>query len=257
MPWTVVLHASYNHISHAHCISPIDTPIFPRFYITLTSPDIRYSKLGGSNSTIPIASASGGTDAESAPAPLVGDIFSTSEDDLISIATGVGVAEYPLGTTFYGPRLWNGRLLYDVLSANVPCPTPATAAPTKLKIAQTEVVFEFLVQRPPEITEWDLYNLIDDSVTETVEGLLSGDSDDLAAMANKYNLELEEVVSVTSFGANLEGKKSCRTALVQLLRLPNKWIPVLSFFVLCDSPPLHWYNQRIAFLPTPNMFVWP
>lgn len=187
------------------------------FYITLTSPDIRYSKLGGGNTTTPIAVANGApshsssrTDAESAPAPLVGDIFSTSEDGLISIAIGVGVAEYPLGTTFYGPRLFNGRILYDVLSENVPCPTPAptTAAPTMF--AQTEVVYEFIVQRPPEIEEWDLYNLLDDSVTKTVEGLLTGDSDVLTAMATKYSLALEEVVSVTSFGANVEGKNPLR-----------------------------------------------
>ena len=186
------------------------------FYITLTSPDIRYSKLGGGNTTTPIASANGApsysssrTDAESAPAPLVGDIFSTSEDGLISIAIGIGVAEYPLGTTFYGPRLFNGRLLYDVLSENVPCPTPAptTAAPTRARLGQTEVVYEFIVQRPPEITEWDLYSLLDDSVTETVEGLLSGDSDDLTALTTKYSLALEEVVSVTSFGANVEGEE--------------------------------------------------
>lgn len=186
------------------------------FYITLTSPDIRYSKLGGGNTTTPIASANGApsysssrTDAESAPSPLVGDIFSTSEDGLVSIAIGVGVAEYPLGTTFYGPRLFNGRLLYDVLSENVPCPTPAptTAAPTRARLGQTEVVYEFIVQRPPEITEWDLYSLLDDSVTETVEGLLSGDSDDLTALTTKYSLALEEVVSVTSFGANVEGEE--------------------------------------------------
>ena len=186
------------------------------FYITLTSPDIRYSKLGGGNTTTPIASANGApsysssrTDAESAPAPLVGDIFSTSEDGLISIAIGVGVAEYPLGTTFYGPRLFNGRLLYDVLSENVPFPTqaPTTAAPTGAILGQTEVVYEFIVQRPPEITEWDLYSLLDDSVTATVDGLLSGDSDDLTALNTKYSLTLEEVVSVTSFGANVEGEE--------------------------------------------------
>jgi len=185
------------------------------FYITLTSPDIRYSKFGDINSTNPIASANGApappysssrTDAESAPAPIVGDIFSTSEDGLIAISIGVGVAEYPLGTTFYGPRLWNGRLLFDVVSGSVPCPTPAptTQAPTRPKFAQTEVVYEFIVQRPPEITEWDLYNLLDDSVTETVEGLLSGESDDLTALTTKYNVVLEDVVSVTSFGANIE-----------------------------------------------------
>ena len=187
------------------------------FYITLTSPDIRYSKLGGGNTTTPIASANGApsysssrTDAENAPSPLVGDVFSTSEDGLISIAIGVGVAEYPLGTTFYGPRLFNGRLLYDVLSENVPCPTPAptTAAPTRARFGQTEVVYEFIVQRPPEISEWDLYSLLDDSVTETVEGLLSGDSDDLTALTTKYSLALEEVVSVTSFGANIDGEES-------------------------------------------------
>ena len=74
-------------------------------------------------------------------------------------------------------------------------------------MGQTEVVYEFIVQRPPEITEWDLYSLLDDSVTETVEGLLSGDSDDLTALTTRYSLALEEVVSVTSFGANVEGEE--------------------------------------------------
>ena len=185
------------------------------FYVTLTTPDIRYSKLGGSNSTNPIASINGAplhslsrTDTESSPAPIVGDIFSTSEDGLVAIGIGVGVAEYPLGTTFYGPRLWNGRLLFDVVSGSVPCPTPSptTQAPTRPRFTQTEVVYGFIVQRPPEITEWDLYNMLDDSVSQTVEGLLSGDSDNLTPLTTQYNLVLEDVVSVTSFGASTEGK---------------------------------------------------
>ena len=48
--------------------------------------------------------------------------------------------------------------------------------------------------------------MLDDSVTQTVEGLLSGDSDNLTPLTTQYNLVLEDVVSVASFGASTEGK---------------------------------------------------
>jgi len=63
------------------------------FYVTLTTPDIRYR-----NVTIDILDTK------------VGQKYSSSKD--LEIHLGVSVGTYPAGKTFYGPRAWSGSLLY-------------------------------------------------------------------------------------------------------------------------------------------------
>ncbi len=77
------------------------------FYVTLTTPNLRYALLKNS----------GPTDLK------VGDLYISNDD--ASIQLGASVGTYPLGSTFFGPRLFSGAILYNLYEA---CPTSAPSA---------------------------------------------------------------------------------------------------------------------------------
>ena len=80
---------------------PADTT--QAFYITLTTPDLRYRN---TQSDLPDA--------------VVGDPFSSNED--LEIQIGMSVGQYPLGPALFGPRLWSGTVHYTQDQA---CPSSA------------------------------------------------------------------------------------------------------------------------------------
>ena len=77
------------------------------FYVTLTTPDIRYRDI-----------------RTEMPNAQVGDVF-TKNDDL-EIRVGVSVGEYPMATSFFGRRAWSGTLHY-VLENSCPSTAPSPA----------------------------------------------------------------------------------------------------------------------------------
>ncbi len=82
------------------------------FYVTLTTPNLRYRLLENS----------GPTDLK------VGDLYIHNDD--VAIELGASVGTYPLGSTFFGPRLFSGAIIYNLYGA---CPTSApTAAPSHI-----------------------------------------------------------------------------------------------------------------------------
>ena len=77
------------------------------FYVTLTTPDIRYRDI-----------------RMEMPNAQVGDVF-TKNDDL-EIRVGISVGEYPMATSFFGRRAWSGTLHY-VLENSCPSAAPSPA----------------------------------------------------------------------------------------------------------------------------------
>lgn len=80
------------------------------FYVTLTEANLRYRLL----------EHSGPTDLK------VGDMYIHNDD--VAIQLGASVGTYPLGNTFFGPRLFSGAIVYNLYGG---CPTTApTLAPS-------------------------------------------------------------------------------------------------------------------------------
>ena len=80
------------------------------FYITLTTPDIRYQDI------------SAGNPADN-PVVRLGDTYFENED--IEIQIGVSVGTYPGSSVYYGPRVWSGSIIYK---ASRDCPSEAPSA---------------------------------------------------------------------------------------------------------------------------------
>ena len=174
------------------------------FYVTLTTPDLRYSKIGDQASPSLIPSL----DSRMSQDLGIGDIFSVSSDGLVEVEVGVGVADYPLGANFYGPRLWNGRLLYEVMGS-IPCPSDIsmspTAAPTNLSYEQTELLLEFIIQRPLEMSETEMYLDLDESLTSIIEELFLTKTR-FKLMVSRYALVLDDIISTKSGDDELQSK---------------------------------------------------
>ena len=174
------------------------------FYVTLTTPDLRYSKIGDQASPSRIPSL----DSRMSQDLGIGDIFSVSSDGLVEVEVGVGVADYPLGANFYGPRLWNGRLLYEVMGS-IPCPSDIsmspTAAPTNLSYEQTELLLEFIIQRPLEMSETEMYLDLDESLISIIEELFLTKTR-FKLMVSRYALVLDDIISTKSGDDELQSK---------------------------------------------------
>ena len=84
---------------------PLTIPPVSRqaFYVTLTTPDLRYQDISRVASDL-----------------RAGDIYYENED--MEILVGASVGTYPATHVFFGPRLWSGAFLYN---ASYECPSGA------------------------------------------------------------------------------------------------------------------------------------
>jgi len=108
------------------------------FYITLDTEDLRYAESSGK----------------------VGEIF--VQNNHISMEVGVGVADYPMGESFFLNRQWSGRVLYRTIHE---CPSPISV--------------EYLhdVQYSRDLRGNSLLEVVSESVNRFVENFLRTSSE--------------------------------------------------------------------------------
>ena len=162
------------------------------FYATLTTADMRYTHPETLN---------------------VGDIY--VKDDNLQIQVGIGVAEYPLGTTFYGPRVWNGRLYYRTMGDGSACqptssptvktknPTPLptirptfapTNTPTVQSVHATLVTYTYYIEHLSYMTHGQILKHLDGAVSDTVSGFIES-TEPLGSYMLVFDLWLDETES--------------------------------------------------------------
>ena len=160
------------------------------FYVTLTTADLRYTKVDE-------------VEVEKAL---------TSSDDYLEIRVGVGVADYPLGTTFYGPRIWNGRLYYrtvgdgsechltsartdePTISLTIPLTLQPTDAPTVPSFRIIVVTYTYYVEHPAYVSRTQLFRDVDKAVHNAVSGFMLN-TDPLGQYVSAFGLWLDEAES--------------------------------------------------------------
>ena len=80
-----------------------------------------------------------------------------------------------------------------------------TAAPTNLSYEQTELLLEFIIQRPLEMSETEMYLDLDESLTSIIEELFLTKTR-FKLMVSRYALVLDDIISTKSGDDELQSK---------------------------------------------------
>ena len=156
---------------------------FQSFYVTLTTPDIRYRP------------GTGSTDLR--------EIYAATDE--LEIIEGVGVILYPMPdnvANFLAPRRFLGNVHYTSADTCPPVPTPRpTPAPTPrpttapAPMATTRVLYTFSMQHDANVDQENLLAAVDDSIEKTLLRLMETTGTNLKSFADGNDLAVRGVVS--------------------------------------------------------------
>ena len=156
---------------------------FQSFYVTLTTPDIRYRP------------GTGSTDLR--------EIYAATDE--LELIEGVGVILYPMPANvanFLAPRRFLGTIHYTSADTCPPAPTPRpTPAPTRrptaapAPLATTRVLYTFTMQHDANVDQENLLAGVDDVIESTLSRIMETTGTNLNSFADGDDLAVRGVVS--------------------------------------------------------------
>ena len=153
---------------------------YQSFYVTLTTPDIRYRP------------GTGSTDLQ--------EIYAATDE--LEVMEGVGVILFPMPdnvANFLAPRRFLGNVHYTSADTCPPVPTPRpTPAPTRPPTAvpaTTRVLYTFSMQHDANVEQENLLAAVDDAIENTLTRIMETSGTKLKSFADEDDLAVRGVVS--------------------------------------------------------------
>ena len=166
---------------------------FRSFYVTLTTPDIRYS------------AGAGTSDGQ----------LTYAESSELSIYEGLGVILYPKPTdmrNFMKPRNFLGNIHYTSAETCAPTSAPTASMPVEpySEPVTTRVMYTFSLQYSQDLQEEAVMSTVDSSVRGALDSTMQQIGTDLSRLAEDVSFDIIGVLSFPVQSQEGEMMRSCR-----------------------------------------------